>query len=278
MKDRYMRQWDWNREQDRDTLIRRKIVEGLPEAEAVALVRPCTRRIRAVCTRLYWGKRARQLSISYGVEGPDREINFWFFIPWLFGIAITLRCNQEWFDRKYPDLATGKKDRDYSLTVTGSHVALYWADSSNCYGGERSGFRWIGEWVDILRGQTTRVDWTKAELVAEKDINLRVVRKSTLHPNTPYWQRTRVQVFKKTGTWHFSRWFPKKYVRWEVQCDQVFLMSGKGDNGWDQEQWQWGGYNFDPELQQCNFGCSAKNAQDAIDQFVESFNRYQQPS
>lgn len=276
-EEKYVRRWHWNRERDHDDLVRQKMAKGLPVAEAVALVRPCTRRIKTVNTRFYWWRAANRFALHFDIDGAEPSYNFWFVIPWLFGISIELECNRDWFKRKYPDLLKTNSSKTWGLTLNRTYGAFEWASCVDNFASseKRTGIYKLWDWVNVLKGENTDVTWSKAELVLEKDIQLQVICKSKLHPNVPYAQTTRVQVYRKVGTWHFSRWFPKKYTRWEVECDQVFIMPGKGENSWDQDSWEWGGYNFDAKRQSCNFSCGGKDAWAAVERFKEAFTRYQ---
>lgn len=275
MNEKYTKRWFWHRELDRDELIKRKMATGLPEPEAVSLVRPCDRRVRMVSTRLYWWKGANRFDVNFGIDGNEGEYHFWFILPWLFGIAITVGCNWDWFKRRYPALVKDGADLSYGVGLSRSYISVHWGDRDTGSSFERRGFHWIKDWGDLLRGDNTSVEWGKAELVYEKDHRLRVVYRSNRHPVVPHYQSTRIRVYKKVGVWHFSRWFPKRHTRWEVECDQVFTMPGKGENSWDCEDDTWGGYNFDAERQSCNFSSGAKTVDAAVQGFIESFNKYQ---
>ena len=276
MKEKYTKSWLWHRELKEDELIRRKMASGMPAAEAVSLVRPCTRRVRSVQTHLKWWTAADNLSVNYSLDGPDAQIHVWFSIPFLVCLAITFNCHWDWFKRTFPRLTEDGADLNYSLTVNRHYIAFYWGDREAMRHQKRGGIRWIKDWGDILRGENTKTTWSRAKLVAERDIRLHVTRPTARHPNAPVYQPTRVQVYEKVGTWHYSRWFSTKRKRFEVVIDQEFTIRGKGDNDWDRDSYVWTSA-WDDERQQAGFSTGdARNAGEAIEQFVEHFNKLQQ--
>jgi len=274
--DQYTKSWYWRNNREQEETIHRKVAEGVPMADAIAAVKPKPMKVRAVMSRVFWWKAADRFDIHYGLDGNEGEYHFWFILPWLFGFSVTVMCDWDWFKRRHPTLVDNGTDVTYSLSLTRDYLAVYWGDRDTMDSTTRKGFHLVKDWWEVFKGKCTEVVWSNAKLVAEKDTTLRVTHRSDRHPVVPFHQPVRIRVYRKVGTWHYSRWFPRKQVRWEVECDQTIMMPGKGENDWDCGDWEWGGYNFNEARQSCNFSCAAKNAADAIQIFKDSFHKAQQ--
>lgn len=273
--------WHWYRREKWDTEFKQNMAHGCHaiEAEARATVRKP--RITSVFTRLFWGRQARRFAMSFCIDGGEGDIYFYFILPWLFGVSVSLNCDWAWFKAKWPMLNETSGSKRWGFSIDRNYVSLDWNsyEDSMCSSNKRTGFRWVAEWVDLIKGRCTGVTWKEPHLVLDVCENVNVTYKTHTYeglgepcPDGSRDISTNFKVFAKEGTWHYPRWWNMKLTRYEVTYDQTFLVPGKGENSWDcgdervRSVW-------DDEYKSASYSCAAKSPEEAVDMCIASIQK-----
>ena len=266
--------WFWYRNHEYDQKAK-PIKVG--DAAAVDATLPKPKRVTSVSTRLYWGKAANRLGVMFGLDGGECFIYFYFMLPWLFGVSFTLNCDWTWFKSRWPKLIETSGSKEWGFGGDRHYLALYWyAYSDRLWSSDkRTGFHFIADWVDLIKGQCTGVKWEPAKLVLARDVEFPILYKSELYPDVPQTVTGRVEVREKRGKWTYPRWWPKYHTRYEISCDRTFVFPGKGENSWDCVD-NVVTYQWHEDSQHAGFSTgSAKSAEEALQVFCEDIKKSQ---
>ena len=249
--------WWWRRDKKREELLdmENKIHKMLinnsehnPKTEdlysKIKTNIPPAKRINTVITRLKWfSKTIHGFSLrGYINSGDGPTIGGYVTIPWLFSLSIECQCDYDWFKNRYPKLFEENGKIAWGISLSKDYIYISWNDYEDCMcdSNKRTGFHYIAEWSDIIRGNYTKVIWDEPVKVLTTTRKIATGYKTENYPDAKKMIASDkvivtlpITVYKKVGTWYYKRWFNKKYTRYEVVCDVGIVVPGKGENSWD---------------------------------------------
>lgn len=289
--------WFWNRNEKREELEKKEVAKGnLPVAKKISYV----------STKLAWfSKSIRNFAIKFFIDGVESEVGFYFTIPYLAHLSVTLQFDHDAFKKKWPKLNKEDLGREWGISITREYVAVYWNYISD--NDHKSGFSWMGDWSDIIRGKNTVVEWRPCVkvLTTHRDITtsyrlssypkeveiirtpemlrrMKSMHESKLGEEKPKVAdttegpgiiRVPITIYERVGVWSYKRWWKIKHVRYEVASDVGIIVPGKGENSWDQDD-EVCISRFDAERDSADFSCGGeKTPEAAADAYINSIKR-----
>lgn len=271
----------WYRKEKWDTEFKQNMVHGCQAVEAEARSTVRKPRITSVFTRLFWGKQARRFAASFCIDGGEGEIYFYFILPWLFGVSVSLNCDWHWFKAKWTILNETSGSKRWGFNIDRAYISVDWNtyEDSMHSSNKRTGFRLIKEWTDLIKGRCTGVTWKEPYLVLDARENVNVSYKTHTYdgageplPDGTRDISTNFKVFSKEGTWHYPRWWNMTVAHYEVTYDRTFLVPGKGENSWDCDDDHLSSV-WDDEHKSANYSCTAKTPEEAVAKCIENIQK-----
>lgn len=303
---KHEKSWFWDRNKKRDQMeklatLRNEVINeaDLPKHKALSLVK----------TKLRWfTKEINALTARFSIDGGEGEVGFYLSIPWLFSISVDWEYINGEFKKRYPKIAEDDADVTWGFTLNKTYISLSWREYRTMFG-ERKGWNWMEDWVDLLRGRNTKVVWTKHLPVLKiqmtvfssykldsypKEVNIldedkmldamRAIHTSAIKPRTLEELKRNpglkyglisvgLTVYERTGTWYFTRWFPTKHKQYGVTSDVGIIVPGKGENSYDQDDELCQSF-YHEETDNCDFSVgSAKSPIEAAQAYINSIER-----
>lgn len=303
---KHEKSWFWDRNKKRDQMeklatMRNEVINeaDLPNRKELSLVK----------TKLRWfTKEINSFAARFSIDGGEGEVGFYFCIPWLFSISVDWEYINGGFKKRYPKIAEDDADVTWGILLNKTYVTLSWREYRTMLN-DRKGWYWTKDWADILRGDNTKVVWTKHLPVLKiqmtvfssykldsypKEVNIldedkmleamRAMHASAIKPRTLEELKRNsdlkyglisvgLTVYERTGTWYFTRWFPTKHKQYGVASDVGIIVPGKGENSWDQDD-EICLSLYHEETDSCDFSVgSAKSPIEAAQAYIDSIER-----
>lgn len=266
MNDKYEKRWFWDRTERYDAVSK----QNVSGAAAVEIPRS---KIEYVSTRLGWWRAVKQLSLHFYIDGVEAEIGGWLSVPWLFQISITLKCDWGWFKSRYPELQRNDVSKSWGFVTTPEYFSFKWGyvDDDET----PKGIYILKDWSDLIRGKSIVVQSKPAKCVYETRIPVDTFYPSPASQSSPVSVWTRFTVYAIEYTVTYTRWFSRRYTRYEVAHDQTFIVPGKGENSWDCDDENWTSV-WDTAQQSAEFSMSGvSKPHEAVDAYLILLHRCQ---
>lgn len=162
----------------------------------------------------FFNKHCRKLALEFGIA-HDGEGTFSFNVALLYIFNIYLSFDLGCYG--WLESICGKyKTREYGFYANRDGFKLFFHSDAMCW---PSGLQFYQDWERLLKGKSTVTHNT----VFKEDKTV-LIPGAAGYPDKEY----KLVVKRDNYITHYSRWFDKKWHRWDVGCEEGVNHPGKG--------------------------------------------------
>jgi len=218
-------------------------------------------KIQSVYTVLKWFKGCNGFGFNIYAEGGENEIGFYFTIPWLVSLSVSISISAPAFKKWFPKAHSQDACVCYGLWFSREFFTLHIAHFENYDSDTRKGVYVLKDWGVLFKGRNVKIDASDPIPVGQYCAGIFGKTIADSQGNEPV--PVTFTVTKENFILHYSRWFPKRYSLFTVTSDIILYHRGKGDNGWDQK---------DVGVDSITFSTNKSTSLlDAVDYFIKSY-------